>query len=232
MQPNERSITKHKHSPLLIKEIKDEVTHSVGTKRKSVIPSSELAPSQKKEAIFLSALKLIHEYGFHGTPMSQIALQANVATGTIYHYFVSKDELILELFKYCREKTNEHIFQFDEVEDYKERFASVWKRLVQYYVEHKEIFRFIEQFYSSPYYELMQQRKDPSYYGVDLLRLFFKEGIDAGIIKDVNFFTLVSIFIGPATSIIKHYKFNQFCKITDQDRDDLIEIIWNGIKNQ
>ncbi|MEJ5056233.1 TetR/AcrR family transcriptional regulator [Sphingobacterium sp. MYb382] len=217
---------------MLTKEIKDEEIDFVETKKKASPPTPEIATSQKKEAIFLSTLKLIHEYGFHGTPMSQIALQANVATGTIYHYFTSKDELILELFKYCREKTNEHIFQFDEEASYKERFASVWKRLVHYYVENKEIFRFIEQFYSSPYYELMQQRKDPSYYGVDRMRLFFKEGIDAGIIRDVNFFTLVSIFIGPATSIIKHYKFNQFCKITDQDRDDLIEIIWNGIKNQ
>lgn len=232
MQPNERSVTKQKLTTLLIKEIKDEEIISVVTKRKTSMPTSELATNQKKEAIFQSTLKLIHEYGFHGTPMSQIALQANVATGTIYHYFTSKDELILELFKYCREKTNEHIFQFDEEASYKERFASVWKRLVHYYVENKEIFRFIEQFYSSPYYELMQQRKDPSYYGVDRMRLFFKEGIDAGIIRNVNFFTLVSIFIGPATSIIKHYRFNQFCKITDQDRDDLIEIIWNGIKNQ
>lgn len=40
----------------------------------------------KKEAIFESTLKLVDEGGFHGTPVSQIAAQAQVATGTIYHY--------------------------------------------------------------------------------------------------------------------------------------------------
>jgi len=184
----------------------------------------------KKEAIFQSALQLIHEHGFHGTPMSQIASCAQVATGTIYHYFASKDELILELFKYCREKMNEHIFSFREELSYKERFFFIWKRLVEYYIEHKEIFRFVEQFYSSPYFEIMQKSKDPSYYGADRMRLFFEEGIKLGLIKDVSFATLVAVYMGPAISYIKNIIYD-FCKMNEKDREKLLEIIWNGVKH-
>lgn len=185
----------------------------------------------KKEAIFESTLKLINEYGFHGTPMSQIAARANVATGTIYHYFSSKDELILELFKYCRERTNDHIFNVDHALSYKEKFFFIWNRLADYYIANKEVFWFIEQFYSSPYYELIQQKKNPSYYGADRMRLFFEEGIKSGIIRDVSFYTLVSIYIGTATSHVKMVTYG-FCKMQAKGREDILEIIWNGVKNQ
>ena len=51
----------------------------------------------KKEAIFKAALALLTEQGFYATPMSQLAKKANVAAGTIYHYFSSKEELIISL---------------------------------------------------------------------------------------------------------------------------------------
>lgn len=184
----------------------------------------------KKEAIFKSTLKLINEYGFHGTPMSQIASHANVATGTIYHYFNSKDELIIELFKYCREKTNLHIFSFNEDLPYKEKFFFIWNRLVDYYIAHKETFWFIEQFYSSPYYELIKQKKT-TYYGVDKMQQFFEEGIKSDVLRNVSFYTLISIYIGSATSHVKMVTYG-FCKMQTKGREELIEIVWNGVKNQ
>ena len=51
----------------------------------------------KKEAILNSTLELIKDNGFHGTPISLIAKNAGVASGTIYHYFPSKDAIIMEL---------------------------------------------------------------------------------------------------------------------------------------
>jgi len=185
----------------------------------------------KKIAIFESTLSLVYKHGFHGTPMSQIAAEANVATGTIYHYFSSKEELIIELFIYCREKTNEYIFFKDEESGYKERFAYIWNRLIDYYINNKEIFWFVEQFYSSPFYQLICNKKSPSYYGVDKMKLFFEEGIKSKTIRKINFYTLVSIYIGTATSHVRlvTFGFNTSCK---NNREELLEIIWNAVKNQ
>ena len=53
----------------------------------------------KRASILSATLKLVSENGFHGTVMSKVAKAAGVSSGIIYHYFDSKDGLILELYK-------------------------------------------------------------------------------------------------------------------------------------
>ncbi|RMF96889.1 MAG: TetR/AcrR family transcriptional regulator [Candidatus Schekmanbacteria bacterium] len=53
----------------------------------------------KKEKIIDSALKLFAEKGFHETRTADLARDANVGEGTIYHYFRSKEELFLRAFE-------------------------------------------------------------------------------------------------------------------------------------
>jgi putative nucleotidyltransferase with HDIG domain len=53
---------------------------------------------EKKDAILKATLNLILQYGFHGTPISKIAKEADVGVGTIYRYFENKEILITELF--------------------------------------------------------------------------------------------------------------------------------------
>lgn len=185
----------------------------------------------KKEAIFESTLKLVKEHGFHGTPMSQIAAQANVATGTIYHYFTSKDDLIIELFKYCRIKMGDQIFKTDKEAPYKARFFSIWNNLLEYYQNFEEVFSFFEQFYSSPYSDLVKINKVTGDYGEDKMKLFFEEGVTSGALRDVSFYSFVSAFIGTLTFLVRSNQ-NGIYKTDEKDRSDLIEIIWNGVKNQ
>ena len=45
-----------------------------------------------------TAPTLFTELGFHGTPTSLIAQEAGVATGTLFHYFKMKEELIENLY--------------------------------------------------------------------------------------------------------------------------------------
>src|SRR5690606_31847322 len=110
------------------------------------------ATAEKKQAIYESTLRLIKEFGFHGTPMSQIAQEAGVATGTIYHYFASKEALIVELFQYVRERTRNAIFKDDDMTlPYPDRFARIWINLVKHYIQYPDVLGFVEQFFSSPY---------------------------------------------------------------------------------
>ncbi len=54
--------------------------------------------SNKRTDILNSALKLFITYGFNGTSTAKIALDANVATGTLFHHFSSKQKLFDELY--------------------------------------------------------------------------------------------------------------------------------------
>lgn len=53
----------------------------------------------RKEAILGAATRLFAGKGFASTPTSEIAKVAGVAEGTIFHYFKSKDEILMEIFE-------------------------------------------------------------------------------------------------------------------------------------
>ncbi|MCG9722085.1 TetR/AcrR family transcriptional regulator [Shewanella sp. Isolate7] len=52
----------------------------------------------KKQAILDTALQLFVSQGFHGTSTATIAREAGVATGTLFHHFPSKEQLLEQLF--------------------------------------------------------------------------------------------------------------------------------------
>jgi TetR/AcrR family fatty acid metabolism transcriptional regulator len=47
----------------------------------------------KEETIFVAALKVIKEKGFHRSRMSDIAREAGISYGLVYHYFRNKEDL-------------------------------------------------------------------------------------------------------------------------------------------
>ena len=58
---------------------------------------------EKELQILNASLKLFVENGFHGTSTAEISKSAGVATGTLFHYFKTKEELINRLYLYSKE---------------------------------------------------------------------------------------------------------------------------------
>ncbi len=56
------------------------------------------APVDKRRAILDAAVAVFARQGFHGTRVADIADEAGVAYGLVYHYFRSKDEVLNTLF--------------------------------------------------------------------------------------------------------------------------------------
>ena len=56
------------------------------------------APIDKRRNILDAAIRVFARQGFHSTRVSDIADEAGVAYGLVYHYFDSKDEVLNELF--------------------------------------------------------------------------------------------------------------------------------------
>jgi TetR/AcrR family transcriptional regulator, fatty acid metabolism regulator protein len=55
-------------------------------------------PADKRRQILDAAIRVFARQGFHATRVSDIADEAGVAYGLVYHYFSSKDEVLNELF--------------------------------------------------------------------------------------------------------------------------------------
>ncbi|MCA5006339.1 TetR/AcrR family transcriptional regulator [Sphingobacterium bovistauri] len=188
--------------------------------------------TDKIDNIFKSTLHLIKDNGFHGTPMSQIAKHADVAIGTIYHYFPSKDELILALFEYCRKELYAHIFQHVNQEmDYKEQFYSVFKSFCTFHIHQREYSCFFEQFYNSPYNEIIRQKEFlEGPYGQNTFMKFILRGIQENHFKPLDEKIICSAYIGAAISYAKTVVYGKI-DFSEKELTDLIDIIWTGIKN-
>ncbi len=59
---------------------------------------AQAPPADKRRLILDAAIRVFARQGFHATRVSDIADEAGVAYGLVYHYFKSKDEVLNELF--------------------------------------------------------------------------------------------------------------------------------------
>ncbi|HMA62288.1 MAG TPA: TetR/AcrR family transcriptional regulator [bacterium] len=58
----------------------------------------------KKQKIINAAIKVFSKHGYERGTVSEIANQANIAKGSFYHYYNSKEEIVYDLFKMIFDK--------------------------------------------------------------------------------------------------------------------------------
>lgn len=63
----------------------------------------------KKEEIIVSTLNLASIYGLKSLSMSQIAQSVGIKKPSLYNHFISKEELIKEMYEYIRNKSKQNI---------------------------------------------------------------------------------------------------------------------------
>lgn len=63
------------------------------------VPRKQSDPEERRKQILRAAAVVFAERGFHRTRVSDIARQAGIAHGLIYHYFHSKDDLLQSIFE-------------------------------------------------------------------------------------------------------------------------------------
>ena len=68
----------------------------------------------KREAILDAATELFARKGYNGTAASEIALQAHVAQGTVFHHFKSKENLLISI---CDELVQSYITGIKQAAD-------------------------------------------------------------------------------------------------------------------
>ena len=97
----------------------------------------------KKEIILKSTLELIADQGFHGMSMSDLAKHAGISPGTVYIYYKSKDELIIDLFHVIRLEMEEAILdEYDASLDLRSQYNLLMNNLIKYYIQNKHAFLF------------------------------------------------------------------------------------------
>jgi len=110
----------------------------------------------KQQEILKAALRLFVGFGFHATPTSKIAKEAGVANGTLFHYYKTKDELIVALYSTIKGKLNERMHTGTKADaSFKENLKIIYANTLNWAIEHKEEFYFVQQFNTSPFLSLI-----------------------------------------------------------------------------
>lgn len=181
----------------------------------------------KKSAILNTALDLLVEHGFHNTPMSLIAKEAGVSAGIIYHYFESKEELILELYREVKQKIINLVLEADfQKSGGLEVLKQVWLNTYHYYVSHPRETLFLEQFENSPYMKMCLNE-----FNTQLQPLFEWTQAEkrAGNIIDLPIEVMYELSIGVAVSLAK-LQSSGITRITDEMLDEVSKAVFRSLQ--
>lgn len=204
---------------------------NIHSPKTSTLPAE---PGNKRELIIEATIKLIAAYGFHGTPISMIAQEAGVGAGTIYRYFKDKDTMVLEIFKQVdRSFKQELLSEYDQEGAIRERFLHLCRGIFQYGIQNPDEFKFIEQFYNSPYGTSLRREKlfcncgDTSQ-DLALEQVFFS-GQTQGVIKDLPLAALIALAIGPIIFLVKD-SISGLIKLDNKTIDSTMAACWDAVK--
>src|SRR5688572_1036316 len=101
--------------------------------------------ADRRESILDAALACFVERSFHGTAIPQIAEKAEIAAGTIYHYFDSKEALVNALYRTWKSTIAQRVFTaFPQAAPVREQFRVMWNEMVAFAVGAPQAFAFIE----------------------------------------------------------------------------------------
>lgn len=190
-----------------------------------------MSKPDKRDEIVRAALELIAEHGFHGAPMAMIAERAGVGAGTIYRYFENKDVLITELYRELEERSNPIIKEgYAPEKPIRERFLHLSTALLHYFIGNPLDFRFLEQFFNSPYGVVCRRDKLlGTKEGCDVFRELFEDGVAQQVMKELPLVILFALAFGPLLAVARDHILG-FVMLDDPMIDLTVEACWDGVR--
>ena len=110
-----------------------------------------MSKPDKKQAILDTALTLFVSQGFYATSTASIAKQAGVATGTLFHHFPSKGDLMNHLFLSIKQEFADAIWaSIQDSGDLKCDAKHLWHSAIKWAMDNPLKQEFFQQYSMSP----------------------------------------------------------------------------------
>ena len=183
----------------------------------------------KKEHIVSTSLALFTKQGFYNTTTAQIARESGIATGTLFTYFSTKEELIDQIYSDC---LNEIVNLSDEAAKSTESCYEQINHLTRQYIEWALLN--IEKFFFIDMYNNSSFRKS------DLVERFyryanfieaFENGREAGVFKNIPT-DLAVYFWTKAINGVLEYCINHGDIVNDEYKKMVIDFMMGCISIQ
>jgi len=108
---------------------------------------------EKLRSIARATFTLVEQTGLSGLTMAAIAREAGLATGTLYVYFKSKEELMVALYERAKTETTASLMHGDDpTAPFRARFQRTWTNWLEHRLNAYAQVVFLEQYYNSPWF--------------------------------------------------------------------------------
>lgn len=186
-----------------------------------------------RESILDGVLGALTEQGSEGLTMKRVAEKAGVAKGTLYSYFDNKTELLEAAVQSSLEPLQEQLGAIlDSDDDPETKLRKVVDRHLTYFDEHREIFRVL----------LYERHKVIGKWGryktsryrrfVDGIAGIIAQGVEQGQFRGVDPVKTATMLAEANISLIHQRLFGDKCSPLTEDRDLVVDIFLNGIREQ
>lgn len=162
----------------------------------------------KKEKIIETATRLFVERGFHATPTSVITKEAGMSAGILFHYFKTKDDLIIELYVALKKEYSGFILKdLEKISSDMNKLRLLWSNSWNWGLDNPVKFKFIQQADNSTYAEAIHNH--PEIIAKYAMYNEFVQGfIDKGIIRNIDRQFLMNSMFSLIISMIQQLTMN------------------------
>lgn len=178
-----------------------------------------------------AALKLFTERGFHGTSTAQISKEAGVATGTLFNYFPTKEDLINSLYFEVKGNLSHAMGKDLEAEStFQDKLKRIWSNLINWGVNNQEEFFFVGQFCSSPYITKFTREEVMKEYV--FLHNLVDEGIKSGETREFSAELVIAMFYQGSRTVVNFILDSDSSLDKNKVLEDGFQIIWKGLAKE
>ena len=183
----------------------------------------------KQEAILENALRLFTERGFAGTPTSLISKEAGVATGTLFFYFKTKEDLIDTLYRRVKSEAAQEMSRgIDKEKSAKAKLRRLGRNAAGWGMKNPAKLKFMEQFAHSPFVSTSAHEEGMSHFL--FLEDLVRQGIRDGEIRNVEPSGLFCLMASALSGMIAHALSTDDRKERERIIEDGLDFIWFGMK--
>jgi AcrR family transcriptional regulator len=162
------------------------MTHS--HKKDSIYMPKIVNKIQKREDIAISCMELLIKQGFYKLTVSQMANNANVAKGTIYEYFKTKEDIVFAIIEYAQKSyDNEILNKINNTNSIKEKVFHLFSLCIQKdkeTIKRRKIYKeFMSICLNEPSVEMIKFQRDIKNKYTLWLKDIFKLGVENKSLK-------------------------------------------------
>ena len=184
--------------------------------------------AEKREAILDTALVLFTERGFFGTPTSMISKEAGVATGTLFFYFKTKEDLIDTLYRRIKEEAAQAMCRgIGNEKGTKARIRRLGLNAVEWGIRYTAKMKFMKQFAHSPFVSTTAHEEGMSHFL--FLQDLVTEGIRTGGIRNLDPPLLFCMLASSLSGLIARVSMSEDPAERQAIIDQGLEIVWSGL---